>query len=115
MKLSKLLTIDEIKDYLLAEFDHDTWEDFVDAQSLGECQSIVSFLVKEFPQLKKKFGMIKVDETIEDEDGESDELTHHWVTYGNQILDFSKGTLTDFIEWDDEYDVEPGNDEWRYK
>ena len=50
--------IEEIKNYLISEngFDYDTWEDFVDNQEMGDCQSIVADIIRNFPQTKKIFG-----------------------------------------------------------
>ena len=41
-------------------------------------------------------------------------MTHHWIIINGRIYDFSKGTLRDYINWDDVYDVNVDGDEWRY-
>ena len=41
-------------------------------------------------------------------------MTHHWITINGKIYDFSKGTLLNYINWDDVYDVNTDGDEWRY-
>jgi hypothetical protein len=41
-------------------------------------------------------------------------MTHHWITINDKIYDFSKGTLRDYITWDDVYDVNVEGDKWRY-
>jgi len=96
--------IEDIKDYLYNSEGYDSWNDFVDDQSIGNCQSIVSDIVRNFPTVKKVFGEIKVDEPYIDEYGEEQNLvTHHWVTIMGKPYDFSKGTLKDYINFDDIY------------
>lgn len=121
--------IDEIKKSLIMEtlIDDDfnetyngdldkAWEDFVDNQENGDCQGIVSGIIMNFPQVKKVFGEIEVDEPyIDEDDVEQTLMTHHWVTINGEIYDFSKGTLKDYIDWDDVYDVIVEGDEWRYE
>lgn len=124
--------IEEIKKYLISEgvFDYDRWEEFIDNQNMGECQSIVSLIISEFGNrgVIKVFGEIEVDnpsiyyeeEYDEDTDDyievkkENFKFTHHWVKINGEIYDFSKGTLKDNIEWFDLYDVSIDNEEWRY-
>lgn len=92
------------------------WETFVDNQENGDCQGIVSTIIYEFKTVKKVFGEIEVDEPYIDEYGDEQTLmTHHWITINDNIYDFSKGTLRDYITWDDVYDVNVEGDEWRYK
>lgn len=92
------------------------WENFVDNQENGDCQGIVSAIIHEFKTVKKVFGEIEVDEPYIDEYGDEQTLmTHHWITINDKIYDFSKGTLRDYITWDDIYDVNVEGDEWRYK
>lgn len=94
-----------IKEYLIKEFGEDTWEDFVDSQEIGDCQAIVSFIVKDFPIAKKVFGEIEVDEPYCDESGREQILmTHHWITINGVPYDFSKGTLKNYIDFFDIYD-----------
>jgi len=91
------------------------WENFVDNQENGDCQGIVSNIITDFKSVKKVFGEIEVDEPYTDEYGDEQTLmTHHWVTINDKIYDFSKGTLSDYINWDDVYDVNVDDDEWRY-
>ena len=92
------------------------WKSFVDTQENGDCQGIVSTIIYEFKTVKKVFGEIEVDEPYIDEYGDEQTLmTHHWITINDKIYDFSKGTLRDYITWDDVYDVNVEGDEWRYK
>ena len=92
------------------------WKTFVDNQENGDCQGIVSTIIYEFETVKKVFGEIEVDEPYIDEYGDEQTLmTHHWITVNDKIYDFSKGTLRDYITWDDVYDVNVEGDEWRYK
>ena len=91
------------------------WENFVDNQENGDCQDIVSTIIYDFKTVKKVFGEIEIDEPYIDEDGDEQTLmTHHWITINDKIYDFSKGTLRDYITWDDVYDVNVEGDEWRY-
>jgi hypothetical protein len=90
------------------------WIEFVDNQENGDCQGIVSSIVNDFPIVKKCFGEIEVDEPYIDEWGDEQKLmTHHWIQINDEIYDFSKGTLRDYITWSDIYNVEV-EDEWRY-
>jgi hypothetical protein len=91
------------------------WKNFVDQQENGDCQGIVSNIIMDFKNVNKVFGEIEVDEPYIDEYGDEQTLmTHHWVTINGKIYDFSKGTLRDYINWDDVYDVDVEGDEWRY-
>jgi hypothetical protein len=88
------------------------WKTFVDNQENGDCQGIVSTIIYEFKIVKKVFGEIEVDEPYIDEYGDEQTLmTHHWITINDKIYDFSKGTLRDYITWDDLYDVNVEGDE----
>lgn len=102
--------IEDIKNSLVEYHGEDSWEDFVDNQEIGNCQFIVSYIISEFPIAEKVFGEIEVDEPYIDEDGDEQNLmTHHWVIINGTSYDFSKGTLKDYINWDDVY--EPSIDE----
>lgn len=91
------------------------WNTFVDNQENGDCQGIVSSIIMDFKNVKKVFGEIEVDEPYIDEWGDEQTLmTHHWVTINDKIYDFSKGTLSNYIKWDNIYDVNIDGDEWRY-
>ena len=80
------------------------WKRLVDNQDMGECQSIVSDIVRLFPQCQKFFGEISSDEPYIDEWGKKQRrMAHHWVLLNKKILDFSKGTLADHIDWDNVY------------
>lgn len=108
--------VDQIKKYIIEDGDYESYEDFIDRQSLGECQSIVAGIIRWFPQAKKCFGEIEVDEWYIDEDGEEQNLmTHHWVEIDGIQYDFSKGTLTNYIHFDESDLYDPlVNEEWRY-
>jgi len=97
-------------------FDYDkAWINFVDNQENGDCQSIVSNIVDDFPRVKKCFGEIEVDECYIDEWGDEQNLvTHHWVEIDGNMYDFSKGTLRNYISWSDIYDIDIEEDKWRY-
>jgi hypothetical protein len=90
------------------------WHKFIDNQEMGDCQGIVSGIIMFAKnnawsdRVKKHFGHITTDEPSIDEDGEENyEFTHHWVTIDDKIVEFSKGTLRDYIEWDNLYDIDP--------
>jgi hypothetical protein len=99
--------VEQIKEYLYTDEGYDSWEEFVDNQEIGNCQYIVISIIHRFPQVKKIFGEIEVDEPYIDEDGEEQNLmTHHWVQIGKNEYDFSKGTLKKYIDFIDIYDPE---------
>lgn len=103
--------IEKIKTFLFTE----EGEDFVDHQEMGGCQGIVSSITLSFPEVKKVFGEIEVDEPYIDEEGEEQNLmTHHWVEINGIPFDFSKGTLKDYIQFEDIYTPGVENPE-RYK
>ena len=131
-QVRELSLIENIKQYLISEdgFDHNTWEEFIDNQDMGDCQLIVSIIVRQFGNrgVKEVFGEIEVDEPSIHYDEEYDEdvddyievekenfkFTHHWIEINGKIYEFSKGTLKDNITWDNLYDVSVDGDEWRY-
>lgn len=102
-----------IKSELVRINDNESWEDFVDNQEMCDCQVIVSDIERIAKEnnlpVEHQFGEIGIDEpyynTMEDE--ELDRFTHHWVTINDKIYEFSKGTIKDFINWSDLYDVDP--------
>jgi hypothetical protein len=101
-----LLFIDSVKKYLIEEYDYNTFEDFVDNKELGDCQEIVSAICYRFKDAKKVFGEIELSDYYVDENGdEQNIMTHHWILYKNTILDFSKGSLKEYID-DDIYNPE---------
>jgi hypothetical protein len=111
IKLSEFINnrdlVEKIKEYLYTTEGYDSWEDFVDNQSIGECQYIVSTIIKNFPEVKKFFGEIEVEEPYIDENGEEQNLmTHHWVKINGEPFDFSKGTLKNYISFENIYDPE---------
>lgn len=53
-------------------------------------------------------------EYLDEEGEEQNIMTHHWVTIDGKLFDFTKGTLIDYINWDDVYDTSVGTDDWRY-
>jgi len=80
------------------------WKEIVDGQSMGECQLIVSIIkMWKIPGIETHFGEIKIEYPI-DEDDYGRQMTHHWVTYKGQPLEFSKGSLRDYVYWEDLYD-----------
>lgn len=101
---------DEIKEVIkeiISRFEEEQerpWKEIVDDQNIGECQSIVSSIkMWKIPGIKTHFGEIKIECPL-DEDDYGKQMTHHWVTYKGQPLEFSKGTLRYYVDWEDEYD-----------
>ncbi len=121
----ELKLISLIKAYLLEAHDYDTWEEFIDSQEMGDCQGIVADIIDEYSDLAntfghklvKCFGHIKIDEPVwvESMNDYNDLFTHHWVKFNDNILDFSKGTLKDYIEWNSLYTVGDGMDDDKYE
>jgi hypothetical protein len=112
--METLVDEDEFNELFNGDWDL-AWRTFVDNQENGDCQMIVSGIIHNFKNVKKVFGEIEVDEPYIDEYGEEQTLmTHHWITINDKIYDFSKGTLSDYINWDDIYDVSVDGNEWRY-
>jgi hypothetical protein len=106
--------INRIKQSLLDWYDYDNWNEFVDNQELGQCQSIVNHISSEFSEIIKVFGEIQLDESYLDDNFEEQYyMVHHWIEYKGQIYDFSKGTLKSYIDWSDVYEVEV-IDDYRY-
>lgn len=126
-KFKEFNMVEKIKSYLLDYFDYESWEKFIDNQNMGDCQLIVASICREFKETNKVFGEIEVDEPSIYYDEEYDEevddyievekanylFTHHWIELNGEILDFSKGTLKNNIDWIDIYDVY--TEKWRYK
>ena len=109
------ILIDEDEFNELYDGDWDlAWKEFVDNQEIGDCQGIVSFVIHDFPNVEKVFGEIEVDEPYIDEYGdEQTSMTHHWVEINGEPFDFSKGTLKNYIDWDNMYDPKI-DEEYRY-
>lgn len=130
-KQDKELLLKEIKSHLMECFDCDAWENFVDKQKIGDCQLIVRYIINGFGNVgvKKIFGEIELDEPsfsfkeVWDDDIEdwvevevsNNLFTHHWVEIDGEFYDFSKGTLTQSIDWIDKYNPSTDGEEWRYK
>ena len=101
--------INKIK-LLIMEEEDCSWEHFIDNQELGNCQSIVSGIKRfNIDGVVAKFGEIEVIDYTEEE-YENKVMTHHWVEYNGEVLEFSKGTLKDFVDWNDEYSIEDGGE-----
>ena len=100
--------IEQVK-YSLYEYEgYTSWKEFVDNQSLGDCQMIVSSIVNDFLQFKKHFGHIHTDEPYYSQENDEviDVMTHHWVSLNGIPYEFSKGTLKNYIYFNDLYSVE---------
>lgn len=101
--------IEEIKNFLIHHYGFSSWEEFVGSQAEGDCQEITEIIAKNFPYVKRMSGEFDVDM-------DEDVVWHYWVEFDNDIFDFSKGTLYDYmnVSWSQEFfnDVRVG-DEWR--
>lgn len=102
-----------IKSELIRINDCDDWEEFVDNQNMGDCQLICSDIDRITSQhnlpVEHHFGEIEIDEPFYNamEDEYIDKFTHHWISINNNIYEFSKGTIKDYINWSDLYSVDP--------
>jgi hypothetical protein len=108
----------ELVSYFLGydDFIGDAWVEFVDGQKIGDCQLIVSFIDSlNIGGVKKHFGEIRVDHPIEDDGEIIDMMVHHWITINDNVYEFSKGTLKDYIDWEDLYSVIPDDDSRYHK
>jgi len=105
--------IDFLKSELIDYEGYNTWEEFVEQQKLGDCQSIV-YKLEDIGKMNKlpidaHFGEIEIDDEYYNvnEDEYIDRFVHHWITINGEIFEFSKGTHKNYIEYDDLYNVKP--------
>jgi len=87
----KKFIINEIKIHLMNDADCG-WDRLIDNQEIGDCQSIVSSIMRlGIKGIKKQFGNIRIEQNCgKDEEYDGKEFTHHWVTLNGEILEFSK-------------------------
>ncbi len=90
---------------------YDTWEEFIEQQKIGDSQNI-SYQLEEIGKknnlpVKCHFGEIVLDNYYYDNNtnDEVKTLSHHWITINDDIVEFSKGALKNYIEWNNLYDV----------
>ena len=104
--------INKIKLSLIEE-NEEMWDHIIDNQEMGDCQSIVSGIKRmNINGVKTHFGEIEILNPIEEEYSNKI-MTHHWVTYNGEVLEFSKGTLKEFVDFSDIYDpIEEGSLEY---
>ncbi len=57
------------------------------------------------PGVITHFGEIEVLEPT-DEEYYNKVMTHHWITIDDEVHEFSKGTLKDYVNFNDLYSVE---------
>lgn len=101
------------------------WKEFVDQQKIGDCQYICNkSIIIDLPNVQIVFGEIETDypsyekDTVYDEEeedyvdkeNENFMFTHSWFVINDEIFEFSKGTLKDYIVWDDLYSVDAEDD-----
>jgi len=109
---SSFTSSDNIVEFIKSELSEGgTWKNFVDNQELGQCQSIVRkieniSIIHNLP-VEVHFGDVTLDDYHNDTNTEEDINTfaHHWVTINDKIYEFSKGTLKDYIAFDNLYEV----------
>lgn len=100
-----LKIIDTIKKQLLEDNEYQSWEDFIDSQNLGDCQSIINNIKNmNIDGVKAIFGEIEILYP-NDKKYYNKIMTHHWIEIYGQIYEFSKGTLIDYVDWNDKYSV----------
>lgn len=108
----------KIQNALIEEHGCSSWEEFIDSQEMGDCQSIAHGIAHDFKNVVRVFGEIEVDQpSVYDVNGrlkENYRFTHHWLEIDGQIVDFAKGTLRENIDWPDVYSIEPDEEKWRY-
>lgn len=108
----------KIQNALIEEHGCNSWEEFIDLQEMGDCQSIAHSVAHDFKDVVRVFGEIEVDQpSVYDVNGrlkENYRFTHHWLEIDGQIVDFAKGTLRENIDWPDVYSIEPDEEKWRY-
>lgn len=93
--------VTQIKNYLVQSEDFENYDEFVNSQSMGDCQVIVADIIRNFPQATKVFGEIEIDGEYVDEYGKIQTLvTHHWVKINGVQYDFSKGSLKGYVDFD---------------
>ena len=113
-------SIEKIKQSLIKEYNSDSWEDFVDRQDIGNCREIIKFIIfkfkNEYSRMKRVFGEIKTSEPYYDDEGDKQKfMIHYWLEINNDIFDFSKGTLQNYIDEIDLNKYEPDeNDDIQY-
>lgn len=108
--------IEFLKSELVNYNDCENWKQFIDEQKLGDCQTIVNFIEDISIQYKlpviKRFGEIEIDEAFYniEHNEEINKFAHHWITINGVIFEFSKGTLKNYIEFVNLYDIYPNNE-----
>lgn len=98
------------------------WKVFIDEQSLGDSSTICEVsLLDDLLNVEFIIGEIEVDyptyeEVIEYDNQEDDYIEtekeiyyqpHNWLKINGEIVELSKGSLVDLIDWDDLYSVDP--------
>lgn len=98
------IIVKKIQDYLIKSYNELNWKSMIDQQSIGECQVFVNWIKDlKLPNVHGFFGNIII---LESEDYFKKVMTHHWITINNEIYEFSKGTLKEYVNWNNLYDVE---------
>ncbi len=92
--------------------DYNNWEEFVDNQKLGDSYSIV-YKLEEICKNNDLtvdicFGELEIENEYYNNNNNEyiDRFAHHWVEMNGRIIDFSKGTVKEYIQWNNLYSVE---------
>jgi len=93
------------KKYLIELDGYPSWKQFVDHQENGDCYGITHDVAKRFPATKRVFGHIKAD------NGRL--MKHYWIEVNGEIYEFSKGTLKNWIDWENLYETHPEDADYR--
>jgi hypothetical protein len=104
--------IENIKKELISE-EYTSWEEYIDSQELGDCQLVTSIIKNlNLQNVETHFGEIVINDPTDKEYFDKI-MTHHWITINNVIFEFSKGTLKDFVNFNNIYSIE-NDDEIEY-
>lgn len=112
--------VDKIKDFLIKKYKVSTWEECIDAQKFGTCDSIVKSIIKAFPNtfdtaldIYINFSDIAIKKL--NSLGDNDDMfgNHYVLKRGTKIYDFARGancikgiyTLTQKEDNSDKYDI----------
>jgi len=83
------------------------WEEMLDETCMGDCQNIAKW-IKDIADkngikgIEHVFGEIKILEGIY----ENKIMTHHWNTIDGKIYEYSKGTLKNYVDFDNLYSID---------
>ena len=114
------INIEQIKNFLIKRYKVSSWEECINKQKFGDCRSVCSMIVKEFPNVfdcmydcnvnYSKIAVKKLNDI-----GDNDEMfgNHYVLSKGGILYDFGKGTntisdvylLTQYDDMKDKYTI----------